>query len=142
MPQLFTRRKMTGPQVRKLFGDISDMTLWRWLHDDKLGFPKPMYINGRRYWDEEEIEAWQHSGVLERVDMVFSRDQPERLYVQHRLLQRHDEVRDWVARDAAIYVCGSLQGMASGVDAALRQIVGETVMGELLSSGRYRRDVY
>jgi sulfite reductase (NADPH) flavoprotein alpha-component len=90
----------------------------------------------------DEIEAWQHSGVLERVDMVFSRDQPERLYVQHRLLQRHKEVRAWVARDAAIYVCGSLQGMAGGVDAALRQIVGETVMGELLSSGRYCRDVY
>jgi sulfite reductase (NADPH) flavoprotein alpha-component len=90
----------------------------------------------------DEIEAWQHSGVLERVDMVFSRDQPERLYVQHRLLQRHEKVRAWVARGAAIYVCGSLQGMASGVDAALRQIVGETVMGELLSSGRYRRDVY
>ncbi|MDM0074159.1 sulfite reductase subunit alpha [Variovorax sp. J2P1-59] len=94
------------------------------------------------YLCRDEIEAWQHSGVLQRVDMVFSRDQPERLYVQHRLLQLHEEVRAWVARDAAIYVCGSLQGMAGGVDAALRQIVGEAVMGELLASGRYCRDVY
>lgn len=89
-----------------------------------------------------ELEAWQHNGVLQRLDMVFSRDQPERRYVQHRLLQLHDEVRAWLARDAAIYVCGSLQGMASGVDAALRQIVGEAAMGRLLASGRYRRDVY
>ncbi|MDM0016549.1 sulfite reductase subunit alpha [Variovorax saccharolyticus] len=89
-----------------------------------------------------ELEAWQRTGVLQRLDMVFSRDQAERRYVQHRLLQLHEEVRDWIARDAAIYVCGSLQGMAGGVDAALRQIVGEAGMGELLASGRYRRDVY
>lgn len=89
-----------------------------------------------------EIEAWQQAGVLQRVDMVFSRDQAERLYVQHRLLQRHDEVRAWLERGAAIYVCGSLQGMASGVDAALRQITGDARMRELADSGRYRRDVY
>ena len=80
--------------------------------------------------------------MLQRLDMVFSRDQAERLYVQHRLLQRHDEVRDWIARGAAIYVCGSLQGMASGVDAALRQIAGDGPMRELAAAGRYRRDVY
>jgi len=90
----------------------------------------------------EEIEAWQQAGVLQRVDMVFSRDQAERLYVQHRLLQLHDEVRAWIGRGAAIYVCGSLQGMASGVDAALRQIVGEAPLRELAAGGRYRRDVY
>lgn len=90
----------------------------------------------------EEIEAWQRAGVLQRVDMVFSRDQAERLHVQHRLLQLHDEVRAWIARGAAIYVCGSLQGMASGVDAALRQIAGEAPLRELAAGGRYRRDVY
>lgn len=90
----------------------------------------------------EELESWQRDGMLQRLDMVFSRDQAERLYVQHRLLQLHDEVRHWMARGAAIYVCGSLQGMASGVDAALRQIAGEAAMAELLADGRYRRDVY
>lgn len=89
-----------------------------------------------------EIDDWRRNGVLQRVDMVFSRDQAERLYVQHRLLQLHEEVRRWIMRGAAVYVCGSLQGMASGVDAALRQIVGDTSMSDLVSSGRYRRDVY
>ena len=89
-----------------------------------------------------EIEAWQQAGVLQRVDMVFSRDQAERFYVQHRLLQRHEEVRAWIARGTAIYVCGSLQGMAAGVDAALRQIAGDAPMRELAAGGRYRRDVY
>ncbi len=89
-----------------------------------------------------EIEAWQAAGVLRRLDMVFSRDQPERLYVQHRLLQASQEVLSWIDRGAAVYVCGSLQGMASGVDAALRQIAGDALMRELTVSGRYRRDVY
>jgi len=90
----------------------------------------------------EEIEAWQSSGVLQRLDMVFSRDQPERLYVQHRLLQSADQLRAWLDNDAAVYVCGSLQGMASGVDAALKQIAGPARWAELSVAGRYRRDVY
>lgn len=90
----------------------------------------------------EEIEAWQRSGVLQRLDLAFSRDQEARCYVQHRLLQAADALTEWLARDAALYVCGSLQGMASGVDAALRQIVGDAAVRELMRSGRYRRDVY
>lgn len=89
-----------------------------------------------------ELEAWRDSGTLRRLDMVFSRDQADRLYVQHRLLQLGDELRDWLARGAAVYVCGSLQGMAAGVDAALRQIAGDHSMQGLIAEGRYRRDVY
>ncbi|MNK52023.1 Sulfite reductase [NADPH] flavoprotein alpha-component [compost metagenome] len=74
--------------------------------------------------------------------MVFSRDQAERFYVQHRLLQVADTLQAWLRDGAAVYVCGSLQGMASGVDAALRQIAGDDLWAELSASGRYRRDVY
>jgi len=90
----------------------------------------------------EELAAWQAGGVLARLDMVFSRDQQERHYVQHRLLQVAEELQDWLRRGAAIYVCGSLQGMASGVDAALRDIAGSAAIQDLLRTGRYRRDVY
>lgn len=90
----------------------------------------------------DELTAWQATGALKRLDMVFSRDQSDRLYVQHRLLQVEDVLRAWLDRGAAIYVCGSLQGMASGVDAALRQIAGDAALRELTTSGRYRRDVY
>jgi sulfite reductase (NADPH) flavoprotein alpha-component len=89
-----------------------------------------------------ELEAWRDSSTLRRLDMVFSRDQAERLYVQHRLLQLGDELQAWLARGAAVYVCGSLQGMANGVDAALRQIAGDHSMQGLITEGRYRRDVY
>ena len=93
----------------------------------------------------DELEGWLASGALARLDMVFSRDEQalhgERRYVQHRLLQCADELLAWLERGAAIYVCGSLQGMASGVDAALRQIAGERLQA-ISAAGRYRRDVY
>ena len=89
-----------------------------------------------------DLERWERDGVLERTDLVFSRDQAERRYVQHRLLQASDMVIDWLDRGAAIYVCGSLKGMGHDVDLALRQIAGEQRLRELLAQGRYRRDVY
>lgn len=91
---------------------------------------------------QEEIEGWRGDGVLRRLDMAFSRDQEQRVYVQHLLLQAHEGVRECVLRGAAIYVCGSMQGMASGVDAALRQILGADQVSELAGTNRYRRDVY
>jgi predicted DNA-binding transcriptional regulator AlpA len=44
--------------VRDTLGGVSDMTLWRWLNDDALNFPKPIKIQKRRYWRESEIAAW------------------------------------------------------------------------------------
>ena len=47
-------------QVRARYG-VSDMSLWRWLRDKKLGFPHPLRINGRRFWKLAELEAWEAS---------------------------------------------------------------------------------
>ncbi|WEJ32002.1 DNA-binding protein [Devosia sp. SD17-2] len=52
-------RYLTAHQVRARFGGISDMTLWRWLQDPKLSFPKPMVVNRRRLFLEREIVAWE-----------------------------------------------------------------------------------
>ncbi|MGJ7501835.1 sulfite reductase subunit alpha [Variovorax sp. ZT5P49] len=109
-------------------------------HDNWLVFGERQAAHDLLY--REELEAWQANGVLQRLDMVFSRDQAERFYVQHRLLQSADTLLRWLHDGAAVYVCGSLQGMASGVDAALRQVAGEALVNELTTSGRYRRDVY
>jgi len=94
------------------------------------------------FYYREEIERWQEQGVLTRLDMVFSRDQNTRLYVQDRLRECAELVREWIAQDAAIYVCGSLDGMAAGVEKALTEILGEADVAELIKQGRYRRDVY
>lgn len=114
---------------------------------EALGEHRNWLLYGERHsqWDRPyrtDLERWKHKGVLEQLDLVFSRDQEERAYVQHRLLQANGLVVDWLDRGAAVYVCGSLQGMGSGVDAALRQIAGEQRMRELIVQGRYRRDVY
>lgn len=50
---------LTATQVRQHFGGISDMTLWRWMRDDRLGFPRPDVINRRRYFRSADIKAFQ-----------------------------------------------------------------------------------
>ncbi len=90
----------------------------------------------------EDLERWQDTGFLPELDLVFSRDQRERIYVQDRLRARAQLLRSWLDMGARIYVCGSLDGMAAGVDAALGEILGEDGVEALLNQRRYRRDVY
>ncbi len=90
----------------------------------------------------DDIEAWQRDGVLEQLDLAFSRDGGPLRYVQHVLAARGDRLREWVAQGAAIYVCGSLHGMAGGVHDALGAALGEDQLNQLDAAGRYRRDVY
>ncbi|MTV39450.1 sulfite reductase subunit alpha [Duganella radicis] len=94
------------------------------------------------YHYRAELDGWQRDGMLEKLDMVFSRDQAERRYVQDRLAEQAAAVREWIAQGAAIYICGSLEGMAGGVDAALASVLGREVLDDLAATGRYRRDVY
>jgi len=90
----------------------------------------------------DELERWHDLGGIERLDLVWSRQSRGSRYVQDRLRAMADDVRAYVAEGASIYVCGSLAGMAPGVDSALRSILGETRVDELAATGRYRRDVY
>jgi len=111
------------------------------------GAPRQWLLFGERertrdFLFGDEIDAWQAAGVLQRVDLAFSRDQAERIHVQHHLRAEAARVREWVADGAAIYVCGSLRGMAAGVDEALVEILGRDALDGLLAQGRYRRDVY
>ncbi len=94
------------------------------------------------FYYRDEIEAWQSCGLLTRADIVFSRDQEQRLYVQDRLRERAEMVKDWLADGAALYVCGSLEGMAGGVEDVLTEIIGASGVEQLIEQGRYRRDVY
>ncbi|MGR2827184.1 hypothetical protein FY048_16995 [Acinetobacter sp. 1124_18A] len=88
------------------------------------------------------IEAWQTTGMLKRLDLAFSRDQEQRVYVQDVIRQNAAELVSWIERGAILYVCGSIDGMASGVDQALVEILGDEQLDELRQQGRYRRDVY
>ncbi|XHH29486.1 hypothetical protein WIW49_00710 [Xanthomonas euroxanthea] len=90
----------------------------------------------------DELQAWQGRGHLQQLDQVFSRDQAHKRYVQHHLREAGDTLRHWIDRGAVIHVCGSLDSMAREVDAALRELLGETRLESLTAAGRYRRDVY
>jgi predicted DNA-binding transcriptional regulator AlpA len=54
-------KRIPSNATREVCGGISDMTLWRWLNDPALQFPKPIYIGRRRYWKEAEVLAWLES---------------------------------------------------------------------------------
>ncbi|MRT29496.1 sulfite reductase flavoprotein subunit alpha [Herbaspirillum sp. CAH-3] len=90
----------------------------------------------------DEWLDWLEHGRLARLDLAFSRDQNERLYVQDRLREAGPELRQWLDQGAVLYVCGSLEGMAAGVDAVLTDLLGEAGLHALIEQNRYRRDVY
>lgn len=94
------------------------------------------------FYCRDELQGWLATGDLARLDLAFSRDQPQKVYVQDRLRASADDVRRWLDDGAAIYICGSLQGMAAGVDQVLIDMLGEKAVELLIEQGRYRRDVY
>ncbi|MGF1449038.1 MAG: sulfite reductase flavoprotein subunit alpha [Opitutales bacterium] len=100
----------------------------------------------------EEWERYQAEGTLQKLSLAFSRDQAEKIYVQHRLLEEAEAIWQWLDGGAYFYVCGDAQRMAKDVDAALHQIcreqggMSETDASEyvkaLKKEKRYQRDVY
>ena len=101
----------------------------------------------------DEFEAFQKEGILTRLDCAWSRDQPEKIYVQHRLMENAAEIWEWLdAEGAHFFVCGDARRMAKDVDATLRKIVQEQggktfdeaneYVEKLKSDKRYKRDVY
>nr|WP_245729787.1 sulfite reductase flavoprotein subunit alpha [Pseudomonas benzenivorans] len=94
------------------------------------------------FYCRDELQGWLASGELARLDLAFSRDQARKVYVQDRLGEAADLLRAWLAEGASLYVCGSLAGMAAGVEAVLHQLLGAAAVAELSEAGRYRRDVY
>ena len=101
----------------------------------------------------EEFEAFKKEGLLTRLDCAWSRDQAEKIYVQHRMKDNAAEIWKWLdAEGAHFFVCGDAKRMAKDVDATLRKIVqergGKSVdqaneyVEKLKSDKRYKRDVY
>lgn len=101
---------------------------------------------------QAELEDWKKKGHLHHLDLAFSRDQQEKVYVQHLMMKQKNEFFQWIEHGASIYVCGDAKQMAVQVDSTLHAIVrsvGEMTETEaceyivnLRRSGRYLRDVY
>ena len=100
----------------------------------------------------EEFEAWQGQGLLTRMDTAFSRDQPEKVYVQDRMRERASELWAWIRSGAYFFVCGDAKRMARDVDATLHEIIssqGGMTPAEaadyvkfMKKERRYQREVY
>lgn len=101
---------------------------------------------------EEQILEWQRDGFLTRLDLAFSRDQAEKLYVQHRMAEAGAELWDWLESGAHFYVCGDAKRMAKDVDGALHEVIRQhggrsaeqaaDYVQALKQTKRYQRDVY
>jgi sulfite reductase (NADPH) flavoprotein alpha-component len=106
----------------------------------------------RDFLYQTEWQAELRRGTLHRLDLAFSRDQAEKIYVQHRLREQGRDVYAWLSEGAHLYVCGDAEAMAKDVHAALIDIgvahgghsreQAQAWLDELLQQGRYARDVY
>jgi sulfite reductase (NADPH) flavoprotein alpha-component len=101
---------------------------------------------------QTELQNWMQTGVLTKLNVAFSRDQKEKLYVQHKMFQYGNELFDWLSNGASLYICGKKDPMSVDVEDAVMQIVqkcGNKTMEEavqfvegLKEEGRYLKDVY
>ncbi|MBV9731933.1 MAG: sulfite reductase subunit alpha [Verrucomicrobia bacterium] len=101
---------------------------------------------------QDELFRFKKNGLLTRFSTAFSRDQPEKIYVQQRMLENAAELWAWLEEGAHFYVCGDAQRMAKDVDAALHTIIeqagqkskeeAEAYIKKLKAEHRYQRDVY
>ncbi len=118
--------------------------------DNWLFFGNPHFTEDFLYQTEwQELLA---DGILTRIDLAFSRDQKEKIYVQHRIAEQAQEIWNWIQRGAHIYVCGDESRMARDVHQALLDVVqekggyseteAEDFLVQLRKDGRYQKDVY
>ncbi len=101
---------------------------------------------------EPELTAMKKEGTLSELDLAFSRDQADKVYVQHRMRERAADLYAWIEKGAVVYVCGDAHRMAPDVHAALVDILakhGATSpeaaldrLHDMEKRGRYQRDVY
>ncbi|MBK1830672.1 assimilatory sulfite reductase (NADPH) flavoprotein subunit [Verrucomicrobiaceae bacterium R5-34] len=99
-----------------------------------------------------ELQDHLKNGSLSRLDVAFSRDQPEKVYVQHKMLENAKELWQWLEKGAHFYVCGDASRMAKDVHDALLEIIAteggkspeeaDTYLAALKKDKRYQRDVY
>ena len=115
-----------------------------------LFFGNPHQVTDYLY--QEEIESYIADGTLAKFDVAWSRDQKEKLYVQHLMEKNGAELWSWLSNGAAFYVCGDASRMAKDVDRALLKVAGEhgrlspdeaaAFISQLKKEKRYLRDVY
>jgi sulfite reductase (NADPH) flavoprotein alpha-component len=101
---------------------------------------------------QTEWQKWLKDGVLTKMDVAFSRDTDEKVYVQHRMLEHSKELFEWLQEGATVYICGDEKNMAHDVHNTLIEIIekeggmsrekAEDYLAGMQQQKRYQRDVY
>src|SRR5260221_2040706 len=101
---------------------------------------------------QTQLQNWLQTGVLTKLNTAFSRDQAEKVYVQHKMLRESAELFRWLEAGAHVYVCGAKEPMSVDVETTLLHIIqkegkkplarAEAYLDELREAGRYVKDVY
>jgi sulfite reductase (NADPH) flavoprotein alpha-component len=101
---------------------------------------------------QTEIQDWVQTGLLSKIDLAFSRDQEEKIYVQHKMKKNGKDLYEWLLNGASLYVCGAKDPMSVDVERTLESIIQhygnkkstEAVdfINQLKTEGRYLKDVY
>jgi len=101
---------------------------------------------------QTEIQNWLETGVLTKVNVAFSRDQEEKIYVQHKMLEEGASLFEWMDSDACLYICGSKVPMSIDVENSLLKIIRKhgnrsqeeaiQYLDDMKEDGRYLKDVY
>lgn len=101
---------------------------------------------------QTEMQNFLATGVLHKLDLAFSRDQPEKIYVQHRMREKADELYDWIKGGASVFISGTKDPMSRDVEACLLEIFQQkgsmqekeaaAYLEQMKKEGRYAKDVY
>lgn len=101
---------------------------------------------------QTEIQNWYATGVLNKAELAFSRDQKEKIYVQHRIKEQGAELFQWLEGGAYVYICGKKDPMSTDVENALIELIqthgnkteeaAKAYFNELKDNHRYHKDVY
>lgn len=101
---------------------------------------------------QSELQDFLTSGLLTKLDVAFSRDQKEKIYVQEKMTEKAKELFAWLENGAYFYVCGNKDNMANDVENTLLEIIAnqgnkspknaKEYLENLISNGRYLKDVY
>ncbi|MCY1615094.1 assimilatory sulfite reductase (NADPH) flavoprotein subunit [Staphylococcus pettenkoferi] len=101
---------------------------------------------------QTEWQSWLEDGYLERMDVAFSRDTDDKVYVQHKIKENAKLFNEWLDRGASIYVCGDEKYMAKDVHEAIKQVISqerqiseddaEEFLKQLKRDKKYQRDIY
>ncbi|MEO7766202.1 MAG: sulfite reductase, partial [Ferruginibacter sp.] len=101
---------------------------------------------------QTEIQNWYETGVLTKVNLAFSRDQKEKLYVQHKMLKHSAELYEWLNAGGYFFVCGKKDPMSVDVESTLLRIIeqqgnktseeAKKYLEHMEEEGRYEKDVY